>query len=131
MKTRLLLCALLFSAALAAPDRGSAQAPPTKNAVAFDAAGTYDIHFQTSEGGTPSVMVLTKKEGKLVGTLEIHGQQLEIGNVVAKGKVVSVVATGPHGELKFELTFKTNDEFEGTFSSGMGEGTVKGERRKS
>ncbi|MGH7471552.1 MAG: hypothetical protein ACRENP_26670 [Longimicrobiales bacterium] len=122
----LLTVALSFSSA-------SAQTPPAQQKL--DGIGTYDLTFENHGQTQPAVVRVTKTdEGRLTGTLEVHGQTVHLTSVVLEARKLTLMADmhGDGNSLTLTLNFKTNDKIEGSYvSPGMGNGTLSGVRRKA
>ena len=122
-----LLAAALSLAVMAAPARAQHPGPHQVSAV-----GTYDLQVELGGMAQSSVLTLWEKDGKLGGTLTLHGQPAKVDSVELKGHEMTLQVAMPHGSLKLSLTFKSSDELTGTFAmEGMGNGTISGTRRKS
>ena len=96
-------------------------------------AGTYDLQVEHGGQAISSVLTIWKeKDGRLAGTITIHGEPVKLDSVTVKGHDMTIQAVLPHGALTLSLAFKTSDELTGTLTmEGMGNGTASGTRRKS
>ena len=121
-----LLATALSLAVITAPARAQHAGHPVS------AVGTYDLQIELGGMAQSSVLTLSEKDGKLGGTLTLHGQPAKVDSVELKGHEMTMQVAMPHGSLKLSLTFKSSDELSGTFAmEGMGNGTISGTRRKS
>ena len=130
MKSAATLLAAALTLALVAPARAQHGGP---HDVKVSAVGTYDLQVDMGGHGQTSVLTISKeKDGKLGGTITLHGEPTKIEHVTLKGNEMAIQVALPHGALKLSLVFKNADEVMGTFTmEGMGNGTVSGSRRKS
>lgn len=127
MRTRFaLLIALLLSGG-GAPALISAQAhAPSK---ALDPVGTYDVDLEMHGRITGSVLTIAReKDGRLTGTLEVHGHTITFQAVVLEGRELELSAAS---ELVITLTFKNDSTFAGRWTRPDGGGGAAGARRKS
>jgi hypothetical protein len=97
------------------------------------AAGVYDVQVDIHGQSQSTVLTIAPdKEGRLGGTLSVHGEEFKLENVTLRGHDMIVRATLPHGALTLTLSFKSADELAGTLEmEGLGSGTAAGTRRKA
>jgi hypothetical protein len=123
MKTRWAPRFLLLIAFAVVPAALEAQA--TK---AVDRIGTYDIEFDMNGQPQTGVLHVNLQDGRLTGSLEVHGHVIPLEPVSLKERVLT--ATGAQSaEISFTFTFKTNDRFEGTYDLHGNVGPLTGVRR--
>jgi hypothetical protein len=95
----------------------------------FNPAGIYDLDLDMHGQVTSAVLSITlEKDKKLKGTLEVHGQSIELETVTVEDHVVTL-ASG--SELSLTLTFKNDDELLGKWVRSDQSGLLSGTRRKS
>jgi hypothetical protein len=131
MNMRIALPALLLTAVFNLQPAGAQARPPGQK---LDPVGTYDLSFEGHGQTQPAVITVTKMDdGRLGGTLEVHGEAMHFSAVKIEDRKLTLVVTRGHdgGELSITLTFKTDDRVEGNYTSGMGNGALAGTRRKA
>lgn len=129
MRTRLALMATVCLPLLGGATTVAAQhAASTHNPV-----GTFDVAFVNHGQEQPAVLTVTRQaDGRLEGTLQVHGQTMTMSSISQKNRDLILVASSDNGELTLSFTFKSADKLEGTYDmEGMGSGKVTAERRKS
>jgi hypothetical protein len=129
MKSAITLVAAALSMALVSAPASAQHPSPHQVSV----AGTYDLNVEHGGQAISSVLTIWKeKDGRLAGTITIHGEPVKLDTVTVKGHDMTIHAVLPHGALVLSLAFKSKDELAGTLTmEGMGNGTASGTRRKS
>jgi hypothetical protein len=107
----------------------SAQKPPVHHA---DPVGVYDLTFDMQGEHIASVLRLTRdKDGRIGGTVDIHGQPTRLDDLVIEGHKLTGKVSVDHGDIVLTLTFDPKGTVSGTYAIGdMGTGKVAGVRRK-
>ena len=97
--------------------------------ASLDPVGIYDLDLDMHGQVTSAVLSITlEKDKKLKGTLEVHGQSIELETVTVEDDVVTL-ASG--SELTLTLTFKNDNELLGKWVRSEQSGLLSGTRRKS
>jgi hypothetical protein len=111
-----------------------AQTPPTPAPKAFNAVGDYE--YSTTVDGQQSVGVISifKQDDVLKGKImtDMMGE-IPITAVKVEGKVMTLTAVLPDGELSIALTFgDDHNKFDGNWSmGGAAGGAIAGKRKTS
>jgi hypothetical protein len=124
------LLAALFSVLSAAAAQAQAPTPPAK---AFDPIG--DFEYSTTVDGQVSVGVMSvfKQDDVLKGKIMTDAMgEIPITAVKVEGKVMTLTAVIPDGELTIALTFEDDhNKFAGNWSmGGQAGGAISGTRKK-
>lgn len=91
--------------------------------------GNYDLQLEMHGQQTSALLKIScAKDGKLLGTLEVHGDAIELEVVRVEGQVVTLAAGS---ELSLTLTFKNENELTGQWVRGDESGGIAGTRQKS
>jgi hypothetical protein len=97
--------------------------------ASFNAVGIYDLDLDMHGQVTSAVLSITlEKDKTLKGTLEVHGQTIELETVTVEDHVVTL-ASG--SELTLTLTFRNDNELLGKWVRSEQSGLLSGTRRKS
>jgi hypothetical protein len=110
------------------PPHSAPSAHPASH-TSMDPVGTYDLDLDMHGQVTGAVLSITRdKDGKLKGTLDVHGQSIVLETVTV---VESIVTLASGSELTVTLTFKNASELLGKWERSEQSGTLSGTRRKS
>jgi hypothetical protein len=114
-----------------APAPGALAQTPTREA-GLDPVGKYDITVDIEGNTITSVITVTKQDGRLAGTMLVHGEEIPFAQVSVENRTMTLSGPNPHGEgtVNMTITFKTNDRFEGNFSMHGSTGKVRGTRAR-
>jgi hypothetical protein len=92
------------------------------------ALGVWDVVASTPEGAMPSVMTVTKVDGKLKAEVELNGAKREVSEEAVDGDTLKlkVLYEGVVYALECKIT---GDAIDGTWEGGGNSGTLKAKRR--
>jgi hypothetical protein len=113
------------------PARSHSEHPPRAHSASHELnpVGIFDLDLDMHGQVTSAVLSITQeKDKKLKGTLEVHGQSIELETVTVEDQVVTL-ASG--SELTITLTFKNDSELLGKWVRSEQSGLLSGTRRKS
>jgi hypothetical protein len=93
-----------------------------------EALGTWDLIAQTPNGPMPSVLTLTRAEGKLKAEVELGGAKRDVSDETLEGDVLrlKVQYEGVTYALEGKIAKKA---IEGTWEGGGNSGTFQGKKR--
>jgi hypothetical protein len=93
-----------------------------------DALGIWDVVASTPDGPMPSVMTVTKVEGKLKAEIELGGTKRLVSDETLEGDVLKLKVE--YEGVVYALQGKiAGDAMEGTWEGGGNSGTLTAKRR--
>jgi hypothetical protein len=93
-----------------------------------DALGIWDVVASTPDGPMPSVMTVTKAEGKLKAEIELGGTKRPVSDETLEGDVLKLKVE--YEGVVYALQGKVaGDAMEGTWEGGGNFGTLTAKRR--
>lgn len=93
-----------------------------------DALGIWDVVASTPDGPIPSVMTVTKAEGKLKAEIELGGTKRPVSDETLEGDVLKLKVE--YEGVVYALQGKVaGDAMEGTWEGGGNSGTLTAKRR--
>ena len=117
MKRALFLAIAVFALALA-----------SAGADEKAALGTWDMVASTPDGPMPSVMTVTKAEGKLKAEVELGGMKRTVSDETLEGDVLKLKVD--YEGVTYAIQCKiAGDAIEGSWEGGGNSGTLKAKRR--
>jgi len=118
MKRAALFAAAAVLALAAAPSSAD-------DSIAF---GTWDIVAQTPDGPMPSVMTVSKVEGKLKAEIELGGLKRTVSDEALEGDVLKLKVD--YEGVQYAIQGKiAKDAMEGTWEGGGNYGTLSAKKR--
>ncbi len=92
------------------------------------ALGTWDIVATTPDGPMPSVMTVTKAEGKLKAEIELGGLKRTVSDETLEGDLLKLKVE--YEGVVYAIQGKiASDAMEGTWEGGGNSGSLKAKRR--
>lgn len=92
------------------------------------ALGTWDIVAQTPDGPMPSVMTVSKLEGKLKAEIELGGLKRTVSDEALEGDVLKLKVD--YEGVRYAIQGKiAKDAMEGTWEGGGNYGTLTAKKR--
>jgi len=92
------------------------------------ALGTWDIVASTPDGPLPSVMTVTKAEGKLKAEIDLGGMKRTVSDEALEGDVLKLKVEYEGVVYAIQGTI-AGDAMEGTWEGGGNSGSLKAKRR--
>jgi hypothetical protein len=93
-----------------------------------DALGTWDVVASTPDGPMPSVMTVTKAEGKLKAEIDLGGVKRTVSDETLVGDVLKLKVE--YDGVVYAIEGKiAGDAMEGTWEGGGNSGTLTAKRR--